>query len=115
MPLRGQLPKRPFGHVRLVEPKPSGLAPCDKSFKSTSPSLLNRIWNDLESKNPSRHFYPQILRRPLFQSREYVTELFGNVASGDFDGKIDIVSSQPVVELGLRQRALVFTSLPVIP
>ena len=45
----------------------------------------------------------------------YVGELLPLNISGDFHGKLDIVSTQPLVSLTLRQRETVFTSLPVIP
>jgi hypothetical protein len=44
----------------------------------------------------------------------YVSELFPN-APASFEGKIEVVSSQPLIALTLRQRENVFTSLPVIP
>jgi hypothetical protein len=42
-------------------------------------------------------------------------ELFPGIPSGEFEGKIDIISTQSLAGLTLRQRGSVFTSLPVIP
>jgi hypothetical protein len=46
---------------------------------------------------------------------KYVNELLPNAGPANFDGKIEIVSSQPLVALTLRQNQTVFTSLPIIP
>jgi hypothetical protein len=46
---------------------------------------------------------------------KYSSELFPQLRSGSFEGKIEVVSSQPVVALTLRQVGALFTSLPVIP
>ena len=45
----------------------------------------------------------------------YAGELFPLNVVGEFRGKLDIVSTQPLVCLTLRQSESVFTSLPVIP
>jgi hypothetical protein len=44
----------------------------------------------------------------------YVPELFPNLGSATLDGKMDIVASQPIAVLTLRQRQTVFTSFPEI-
>ncbi len=46
---------------------------------------------------------------------KYANEIFGAVPSGEFDGKMDVVSTLPLAAITLRQRGSVFTSLPVIP
>jgi hypothetical protein len=46
---------------------------------------------------------------------KYANEIFGSVPAGEFHGKMDVVSTLPVAAMTLRQRASVFTSLPVIP
>ena len=45
----------------------------------------------------------------------YANELFTSIPPGEFQGKIEVMSTQPLAGLTLRQRALVFTSLPIIP
>lgn len=45
----------------------------------------------------------------------YAAEIFGSVPPGEFQGKIDVLSTLPIVAITLRQRGSVFTSLPVIP
>jgi hypothetical protein len=45
----------------------------------------------------------------------YASELFPGAPLAAFEGKIEIISSRPLVALTLRQRENVFTSLPVIP
>jgi len=52
---------------------------------------------------------------PMGQLSRYARELFTIVPPGEFDGKIEVVSTLPVVALTLRQRDLTFTSQPVIP
>ena len=46
---------------------------------------------------------------------EYATQMFSSLPPGEFEGKIDVISTQPLVGLTLRQRGSVFTSLPIIP
>jgi hypothetical protein len=45
----------------------------------------------------------------------YTGELFPGIVLGEFEGKIDVLATQILVGLTLRQRELAFTSLPVIP
>ncbi len=45
---------------------------------------------------------------------KYLTELFPQAPNG-FQGTIEAVSSLPIVPMGMRQRKLVFTWLPLIP
>jgi hypothetical protein len=46
----------------------------------------------------------------------YANELFTGIPPGEFKGKIDVISTQPLAGLTLRQQGgSVFTSLPVIP
>jgi hypothetical protein len=45
----------------------------------------------------------------------YANELFPSIPPGEFQGKIEVLSTLPLVGLTLRQRGSVFTSLPVIP
>jgi hypothetical protein len=45
----------------------------------------------------------------------YANELFPSIPPGEFQGKIEVLSTLPVVGLTLRQRGSVFTSLPIIP
>jgi hypothetical protein len=46
---------------------------------------------------------------------EYANQMFSSLPPGEFEGKIDVISTQPLVGLTLRQRGSVFTSLPIIP
>jgi hypothetical protein len=46
---------------------------------------------------------------------KYAAEMFGTVPPGEFQGKMDVVSTLPIVAITLRQRGSVFTSLPIIP
>jgi hypothetical protein len=52
---------------------------------------------------------------PMAHSAAYATELFSSIPPGEFQGKIEVLSTQPLAGLTLRQRGSVFTSLPVIP
>jgi hypothetical protein len=52
---------------------------------------------------------------PMGHIARYAGELFSAVPPGEFQGKIEILSNQPLAALTLRQRGSVFTSLPVIP
>jgi hypothetical protein len=55
---------------------------------------------------------------PMGHVSKYVSELFGAPLApflATFNGKFDLVSSQPLAALTLRQHAAVFTSLPIIP
>jgi hypothetical protein len=45
----------------------------------------------------------------------YAAELFTAIPPGEFQGKIEVLSTQPLAGLTLRQRGAVFTSLPIIP
>jgi hypothetical protein len=45
----------------------------------------------------------------------YANELFSAIPSGEFDGKINVSGTNPVIALTLRQRGTAFTSLPIIP
>jgi hypothetical protein len=38
-----------------------------------------------------------------------------SVPAGQSEGKIEILSTQPLAALTLRQRGAIFTSLPVVP
>jgi len=46
---------------------------------------------------------------------EYIGEMFGSIALGNFQGKLNIVSTQPLIGLTLLQQGALFTSLPIIP
>jgi hypothetical protein len=52
---------------------------------------------------------------PMGHIARYAAELFSTVPPGEFQGKIEILSTQPLAALTLRQRGSVFTSLPVVP
>ena len=52
---------------------------------------------------------------PMGHVAKYAAEIFGIVPPGEFQGKMDVVSTLPIVAITLRQRGSVFTSLPVIP
>jgi hypothetical protein len=52
---------------------------------------------------------------PMGHIARYAGELFSAIPAGEFQGKIEIVSTQPLAGLTLRQHGFVFTSLPVIP
>jgi len=46
---------------------------------------------------------------------EYIGEMFPSIGSGNFQGKVNIVSTQPLIGLTLLQQGSLFTSLPIIP
>lgn len=46
---------------------------------------------------------------------EYIGEMFPSIALGNFQGKLNIVSDQPLIGLTLLQQGNLFTSLPIIP
>jgi hypothetical protein len=46
---------------------------------------------------------------------KYAAEMFPGVPLAGFQGKIEVVSTQSLAAITLRQRAQIFTSLPVIP
>jgi hypothetical protein len=46
---------------------------------------------------------------------KYAGEIFSGTPSADLQGKIEVVSTQSVAAITLRQRGQIFTSLPVIP
>jgi hypothetical protein len=52
---------------------------------------------------------------PMGHLAKYTNEIFGAVPSGEFQGKMEVVSGLPLAAITLRQRGSVFTSLPVIP
>jgi hypothetical protein len=52
---------------------------------------------------------------PMGHVARYAGELFPGVTLGNFEGRIDVFATQPVAAVTLRQRELVFTSLPIIP
>jgi hypothetical protein len=45
----------------------------------------------------------------------YASDLFSAIPPGEFQGKIEVLSTQPLAGLTLRQKGSIFTSLPVIP
>jgi hypothetical protein len=52
---------------------------------------------------------------PMGHLAHYANELFPTMPPGEFQGKIEVLSTQPLAGLTLRQRGSIFTSLPVIP
>jgi hypothetical protein len=52
---------------------------------------------------------------PMGHLARYAPELFAAIPPGEFQGKIEVLSTQPLAGLTLRQRGSIFTSLPVIP
>jgi hypothetical protein len=52
---------------------------------------------------------------PMGHLAHYANELFSTIPPGEFQGKIEVLSTQPLAGLTLRQRGSIFTSLPVIP
>lgn len=46
---------------------------------------------------------------------EYIEEMFPSIVLGNFQGKLNIVSTQPLIGLTLLQQGTLFTSLPIIP
>jgi hypothetical protein len=46
---------------------------------------------------------------------KYAGEMFPGVPLANFQGKVEVVSTQSLAAITLRQRAQIFTSLPVIP
>jgi hypothetical protein len=46
---------------------------------------------------------------------KYIGEMFPSIASGNFQGKLNIASTQPLIGLTLLQQGSLFTSLPIIP
>ena len=58
---------------------------------------------------------PPSLIRPILFLKDIAVGNVRGYGIGEFDGKIDVVFTQPLVGLTLPQRNAVFTSLPVIP
>jgi len=46
---------------------------------------------------------------------KYIGEIFPSIAAGNFQGKLNIASTQPLIGLTLLQQGSLFTSLPIIP
>jgi hypothetical protein len=78
----------------------------------SNPANVTLILRDANS-NPLSQTSVSIA--PMGHLAEYANQMFSSLPPGEFEGKIDVISTQPLVGLTLRQRGSVFTSLPIIP
>ena len=69
----------------------------------------------LKDSNSNEIARSSITVPPMGHLAKYAGEIFTGISFGEFQGKIDVVTTQPLAALTLRQHEQVFTSLPVIP
>src|SRR5262249_37191396 len=87
----------------------TGIALANPNRDSTDVTLILRDSNSTEIARAS------VTLPPNGHLAKYAGELFQSTLPTNFQGKIEVVSSQPVIGLTLRQQESIFTSLPVIP
>jgi hypothetical protein len=69
----------------------------------------------LKDSNSTQLAQTSVTIPPMGHLAGYAADLFRAIPPGEFQGKIEVLSTQPLAGLTLRQRGSVFTSLPVIP
>jgi len=104
------LPLRSFSvFVQVGGATATGVALGNPNTVEANVTLILRDANSTEVAQTS------LVLPPMGHIGRYVNELFPNVAFGQFEGKVEVVSTQAIAALTLRQHDLAFTSLPVIP
>jgi hypothetical protein len=79
---------------------------------NSNPANVTLILRDANSNQLSQ---TSVTIAAMGHLAEYANQMFSSLPPGEFEGKIDVISTQPLVGLTLRQRGSVFTSLPIIP
>jgi hypothetical protein len=79
---------------------------------NSNPANVTLILRDANSNQLSQ---TSVTVAPMGHLAEYANQMFSSLPSEEFEGKIDVISTQPLAGLTLRQRGSVFTSLPIIP
>jgi hypothetical protein len=79
---------------------------------SGDPAAVTLVLRDSNSNEVAR---TSVSIPPNGHLARYAPELFPTAPLATFQGRIEVISSRPLVALTLRQRESVFTSLPVIP
>ena len=79
---------------------------------NTNPADVTLILKDSAANEIER---TAITLPPMGHLGRFVSELFRSALSESFEGRVEVISTQPIVALTLRQKGMVFTSLPVIP
>jgi hypothetical protein len=69
----------------------------------------------LKDSNSTELAQTSVTIPPMGHLAHYASELFSAIPPGEFQGKIEVLSTQPLAGITLRQRGSVFTSLPIIP
>jgi hypothetical protein len=69
----------------------------------------------LKDSNSTQLAQASVTIAPMGHLAAYANQLFSAIPSGEFQGKIEVLSTQPLAGITLRQRGSVFTSLPIIP
>jgi hypothetical protein len=69
----------------------------------------------LKDSNSTQLAQTSVTIPPMGHMAHYASELFPAIPPGEFQGKIEVLSTQPLAGITLRQRGSVFTSLPIIP
>jgi hypothetical protein len=87
----------------------TGIALANPNTQAADVTLILRDSNSTEVARSS------ITLASMGHFAKYAGEIFSSASLGTFQGKIEVVSSQPLVGLTLRQQESTFTSLPVIP
>jgi hypothetical protein len=87
----------------------TGVALSNPNTASASVTLVLRDANSNELSRSS------LTIPPMGHLAKYAGEIFSGIPSGEFQGKMDVVSTLPLAAITLRQRGSVFTSIPVIP
>jgi hypothetical protein len=87
----------------------TGVALANPNNTAASVTLILRDVNSSELSRIS------VVIPAMGHLARYANELLTGIPPGEFEGKIDVISTQPLAGVTLRQRASVFTSLPIIP
>jgi hypothetical protein len=69
----------------------------------------------LKDSNSTQLAQTSVMIPPMGHLAGYANQLFSAIPPGEFQGKIEVLSTQPLAGITLRQRGSVFTSLPIIP
>jgi hypothetical protein len=78
-------------------------------------STAANVTLSLKDSNSTQLAQTTLTIPPMGHLAHYANELFSAIPPGEFQGKIEVLSTQPLAGLTLRQRGSIFTSLPVIP
>jgi hypothetical protein len=93
----------------MISPKSRGVALANPNNTAPNVTLTLKDSNSIQLAQTSMTI------PAMGHMAGHAADLFPAIPAGEFQGKIEVLSTQPLAGLTLRQRGSVFTSLPVIP